>query len=153
MFTILTEPLRTVDCLGCWARHTDRFTLVSGYTAFGDVFLLDPSNNEFAVLCPMLGQQFPTGCYGKDRFENQFLTDLGIVNEFGRPNDIEQLKWRLGPLKGAEVYFPVPYPIIGGSGELSTYEKGNVWVFVHLVGLMHGLDQPGKLTVEIESLR
>lgn len=29
---------------------------------------------------------------------------------------------------------PVPYPMLGGSGAPETYDKGNVWVFLDIVG-------------------
>ncbi len=140
MLTVCTEPL-SVEHLGCWGKHTDRITLIAGYTAFGDVFLLDPDTEQYAVLCPLSGQRFPTDCYGNEMFQNQFLTDPGIVERFGRPNDLAVLEERLGALEQEHVFFPVPYPFVGGSGELSSYEKGQVWAFIHLAGLFQGLGE------------
>ena len=50
-----------------------------------------------------------------------------------RPQDLAVLDRRLGDLRPDEVYYPVPFPSLGGSGELSTYDKGAVWVFADLV--------------------
>src|SRR4051812_47208866 len=91
MFRILEEPLPVDDCLGCWAEHMGRFSLVAGHTSFGDVFLLDPDSGQYAVLCPVTGERFPTSCHDRDTFLSEFLADPGIVERFARPKDVAKL--------------------------------------------------------------
>jgi hypothetical protein len=150
MFRILKKPLPVDYCLGCWAKHMGRFSQVAGHTSFGDVFLRDPDSGQYAVLCPLTGERFPTSCYDRKTFLNRFLGDPGIIERFARPTDVEQLRQRLGSLENEEVYIPCPYPFVGGSGELSTYQKGGLWEFIELVGLFHGLGEPGQLELKVE---
>ena len=58
---------------------------------------------------------------------------------------------RVGALGDEEVYIPCPYPFLGGSGELTTYQKGRLWEFLHLVGQMRGLGEPGEVQVTVQS--
>ena len=53
---------------------------------------------------------------------------------FNEVVDLRLLQARLGELGPEQVYYPVPYPCLGGSGELSTFDRGDVWVFVDLRG-------------------
>ncbi|MEE8625649.1 MAG: hypothetical protein V3T19_09940 [Acidiferrobacterales bacterium] len=48
--------------------------------------------------------------------------------------DYQRLTGSVGSLGAAECYFPVPYRALGGSGALSTYDKGNVWIYPDLYG-------------------
>jgi hypothetical protein len=72
-------------------------------------------------------------------FESEFLGGQGVIEQVLRPADVSILEGRLGKLLEEEVFIPVPYPFLGGSGRLDTYEKGNVWVFAGLVGQAHGI--------------
>jgi hypothetical protein len=127
-----------------------RFSQVVGHTSFGDVFLVDPESGQYAVLCPLSGERFPTSCYDRHTFLDKFLADPDIKERFARPDDVKHLRRRLGRLKNEEVYIPCPYPFIGGTGELSTYEKGGLWEFIQLVGLFRGLGEPGQLEVKVK---
>ena len=55
------------------------------------------------------------------------------------PTHVRAVADYVGPLGDLEVYIPCPYPMAGGSCEPDTYEKGNVWVFMELVGITHGI--------------
>jgi hypothetical protein len=137
----LLEPPQPVTRLGCWAQVSGRFTVIAGYTAFGDFFLLDPETQQYAVLYTIGPELVPTNFRGSQAFVSEFLTDAGIVEHLGRPQDVATLEARIGPLAIDEVFIPEPYPFLGGSGELDTFAKGNVWVFADLVGQMQGIGQ------------
>jgi hypothetical protein len=49
---------------------------------------------------------------------------------------VERVRARIGDPAANQVYLPVPYPFLGGSGEPDTYDKGDVWVFWSIVGGM-----------------
>lgn len=104
MFYILKEPLQVEDYLGCWSKHMGRFSLVAGHTSFGDVFLNDPDSGQFAILCPITGERYPTKCFDRKTFKDEFLCDPDIIERFARPTDVDELAIRLGPLKPEEVY-------------------------------------------------
>lgn len=137
----LLDPPRPVTELGCWAEVTGRFSLVAGYTAFGNFFLFDPDTQQYAVLYTIEPELVPTHFRGSRAFVSEFLSDAGIIDHLGRPRDVTALEARIGPLATDEVYYPVPYPFWGGSGELETFSKGNVWVFADLVGQSQGVGQ------------
>ena len=132
------DPPRSTEDLGCWSGVTGRFSLVVGYTAFGDFFLLDPSSQQYAVLYTIGPELVPIDFFGAESFRG-FLADPGVVNELGRPEKVAALELLCGPLNPDEVYIPVPYPFLGGSGELDTYSRGNVWTFADLVGQCQGV--------------
>jgi len=81
--------------------------------------------------------------YGPFREVQEFEAEVLLNPAFAAvclpPEDIELVAGRLGPLSTDEVFYPVPYPSLGGSCDLATYEKGNVWVFADLAGQMRGL--------------
>jgi len=81
--------------------------------------------------------------YGKHAtiadFEQQVLREPGFESYVLRPAHIQVLAKRLGPLKDEEIYIPTPYPFLGGSDAPETYDKGNLWVFTHIVAQMGGL--------------
>ena len=148
MFYLFKKPLAVDACLSCWARHMGRFSEVAGYTSFGDVFLRDPESGQYAVLCPISGERFPTDIYDRDTFRDEFLTDPGIIERFARPDDVAELEKRFGKLKQEEVYIPAPLPFLGGSGALSEYARGGVWTFLEMVGLFRGLG--GGVEVQVK---
>ena len=146
MFYLIKNPISVDDCLGCWAAHMDRFSLVVGHTSFGDVFLRDPESGQYAVLCPISGERFPSDIFDPETFRNIFLNEPGIIKRFARPDDVAELERRLGALKQEEVYIPL-LPWLGGSGDLSEYSKGGLWTFIEMVGLFRGLG--GGVDIEV----
>jgi hypothetical protein len=140
LFRLLDSPRPTED-LGCWSEVTDRFSRVIGHTKFGNFFLLDPSSGQYAVLYTIAPELVPTNFRSRESFIATFLSDAGIISHLGRPDDVSALEARLGVLGEDEVYIPEPYPFLGGSGELDTFGKGNVWVFADLVGQSQGIGQ------------
>jgi carbonic anhydrase len=49
-----------------------------------------------------------------------------VIEQVGRPALVAEIEKRLGSLKSDEVYFPVPYPFLGGSGTPETFDKGDL---------------------------
>jgi hypothetical protein len=115
---------------------------VVGYSHLGSLFLRDPTSSEYLVLHPLMpgNNAKRYGAFNSlSEFESVVLTQPEFVQTPLRPQDIALLEQRLGPLGVEQVYFPVPYPFLGGSGELSSYDKGDVWVFADLVGQTLGV--------------
>ena len=142
MYHMLDAP-ESSSILGSWERACGAFTQVLGYTWFGSIFLRNPETQEYLVLHPLMYGMNAQDCGRFDsvaEYETTVLKDPEIVRDFLRPEDLTILKARLGPPATLQVYFPVPYRFIGGSGELSTYQKGHVWVFADLVGQTWGIE-------------
>jgi hypothetical protein len=139
MYRWLQEPRPTSD-LGAWASLAGGYSLVVGYTMFGDFFLRHPKTREFAILTTMSPDLVPVGHDERRSFESEFLRDEDVIVQVLRPADVSLLEERLGRLLEDEVFIPVPYPFQGGSGRLDTYDKGDVWVFAGLIAQAHGID-------------
>jgi hypothetical protein len=142
VYQLLDEPQDT-QILGSWQKALEPFSEVVGFTHFGSIFLRNPATQQYLILHPLSygknGQD--CGVYASVAdFETTVLKDPDFVRDFLRPEDHEALVRRLGAPAPYEVYIPCPYPIIGGSGELSTYNKGNVWVFADLAGQTVGAE-------------
>ena len=125
--------------LGCWSGVLKDFTQIIGYTNFGNLFLKKPQNDQIAILYTIEPEVVPTNFNNINDLLNELLKDKDIESELIRSDDTAILIQRLGSLKDDEVFIPEPYPFLGGSGELSTYTKGNVWAYVELVGLSQGV--------------
>lgn len=138
MYRWLREPRPSSD-LGAWASPAGEYSLVVGHTSFGDFFLRHPKTGEFAILTTMSPSFTALGYDERTSFESEFLGDAGIIDQVLRLADVSLLEERLGELLADEVFIPVPYPFLGGSGRLDTYDKGNVWVFAGLIAQAHGI--------------
>jgi hypothetical protein len=132
-FHLLTEPKSTAD-IAPWDTVLGRFSLIIGYTSLGDFLLVDSMTSEHAVLLTLEDRVEETGYNHTEEFVRIFLTHPEVVDHVLRPQFVEELMARLGPLGVGEVYYPVPYPFLGGTGDLKTFNKGSVWVFASIAG-------------------
>jgi hypothetical protein len=144
-FYTLLDDFEDVGILGCWANHTGSFDNVIGYTVLGAIILRSSSANEYLVLHPRANGNNAKN-YGKfeslNEFENIVLSGDGFTEYCISPfnaTDIDVLIEENGPLGKNEAFYPAPDPAIGGSGELATYKKGNVWVSADISGQNRGL--------------
>jgi len=121
------------------------YTVVIGYSATGSIFLRNPESNEYLVLYPsMPGNNCKQ--YGSfssnEEFEEKILREESFPY-YGlypiQPEELTILEGKLGPCDEEEIYYPVPDPAIGGSGELETFDKGNVWIHTDIIGQNKGL--------------
>jgi hypothetical protein len=122
-----------------WAGVAPRHPLVFGLSAFGDLFLCTGDQRETALLTTTHPQVVPLRCDALQDFERVFLADPKVQEDVLRASDFEILVTRLGSLSLEECFYPVPYPALGGSGALETYEKGDAWVHLHIYGQVMGL--------------
>ena len=137
-YLILPEPASTEE-LGCWSGVTNEFTQVLGYTNFGNFFLKNPGTDQIAILYTIEPEVVPTNFTDLNELIEALLNDKDIEAQLLRSSDTAILIKRLGNLLDEEVFFPEPYPFLGGTGELESYSKGNVWVFADLVGQSQGV--------------
>lgn len=135
----LVEP-QSHEILGPWAPEFPAYREVVGYSSLGHIFLRDPESHDYILLHPFKGAAKSYGKYESvNVFENDVLKDPGFETTVLRPEHVQAIAKRLGPLGEEEVYIPQPYPFLGGSEAPNTYDKENVWVFTHIVGQMGGL--------------
>jgi hypothetical protein len=133
-------PPESHDVLGPWAPEFPAYQEVVGYSSLGHIFLRDPNAQSYAVLYPFKGAAKSYGGFESiSDFEEAVLKEPGFEETVLRPAHVQTIEKRLGALGKDEVYVPQPYPFLGGSEGPNTYEKGNVWIFTHIVGQMGGL--------------
>lgn len=138
LYRLIPEPVPATE-IAPWSEILPASSLVFGFTAFGDFFITNSSHSKFGVLLTQSASYESVPASSIHEFESAFLSDAGIVRSVLRPDDINFLASTVGALSDGEVFFPVPYTFLGGSGELDTYQKGDVWVYASICGQSHGL--------------
>ncbi len=136
----LITPVNT-GIPGCWEGNTNHYDEVLGYSVLGHVFLRSPKTNEYAVMHPFKQAMKQYGSFESTKdFQENILEDEEFIGYALEPGHVHKIIEHAGPLNDEEVYYPCPYPMVGGSCEPHTYSKGNVWVFLELVGQTHGIE-------------
>ena len=127
-------PVSTIDV---WSKHLGEFRQVVGFSLLGHIFLR--STACFAVLYPF---QFALKKYKQvsnlDEFEATVLGDPDFVDQVLRPEHVNRIISYTGELEPNEVIIPMSYPFLGGDERPDSYQIGDVWVFLELVGQAHG---------------
>ena len=139
MYSILNEPVES-DRITPWTEILPPRFRVFGYSWVGDFFLCSEDRTEFGVLLAHSATFEPIPTTDIRMFEVQFLAEPAIRSSVLRSDDVDFLLRTIGEPTDNEVFFPVPYPWIGGSGDLDTYKKGNVWVYASLSAQSHDLN-------------
>lgn len=129
MYHLFEEPLSS-EVLDEWVNLAGEFSLVKGYTDFGDLFLINPKSNEVAILFTMENTIEPMGFTDWQRFVDRVLLNPGFQEDVMDFAFRDKVRTHCGELGEEEVYIATPYPFIGGSGAPDTYKKGNVWVYL-----------------------
>jgi hypothetical protein len=136
--------VRPSSDLGPWAASFPNHTEVVGYSSLGHFLLRNPHDSEYLVLHPFKCAAKSYGSHSSiEDFEAEVLKEPGFELYVLDSDHVAELFRHLGPLSVNQVYIPNPYPFLGGSEALETYEKGDAWVFMHVVAQMHGLDGGG----------
>ena len=137
-YSLLTTP-RPVSALGCWESQLTKFTQVIGFSALGHFFLFDERGGDYAVCHPFRQAYKSYGPHASvAAFEAAVLSNPGFAEYVLRPAHQARIAELIGPLGPDEVYYPAPYPFLGGTEEPESYAKGDFWVFAELVGMSHG---------------
>lgn len=123
-----------------WDGNLNTFTHYAGYSVLGHVILTAPATGEWGILYPLQEGGFKSyGTMTADAFRAAVLDEKGYRDYALPTSHLDAVAAVAGPLDPGQVYFPVPYPFIGGSGDASTYQRGDVGVFLSIVGQFLGL--------------
>ena len=137
-YTFLPEfaPLGSFDV---WEGNLGDFTHVFGHSFLGHLFLWSPAGH-YGVAYPYLARFKDYGAFDSPAaFQAAVLEDPYVRTSIFREGDLPTLADRLGPVTAGQVYYPVPYEFLGGSGALETYDKGDLLVWASIVGQAQGL--------------
>ncbi len=137
LLTVLDDELAIASLIGWrWLLGHDVVALAT--TAFGDLFFWSDKHNAIYFLEVQKGQSTFI-----DR-EINYLFDVFLVNEgiradLLREDELNSLTARLGAISYGECYIANPWKMLGGTGDLETYELGQLDVYLNLVG--HAVQQ------------
>lgn len=133
-YTFSPEPVSTSEFMPSWPRVHAPYPLLHGFSRLGHVFLSDDAQQQFCVVYPLQGGSKGYQAASLAEFQRTVTDDPDFQAWIFPPSLVRPIVERLGPIDSMEVYMPVPYPMIGGSGAPETYSKGDVWVFLEIVG-------------------
>ena len=123
-----------------WAKRVaSRYPLLFGLSPFAHLFACSADSSRFAVVVTERPELVELNSLNMDAFISEFLDNERVRQEFFRQGDSQLLAERLGPLAQDECFYPVPYPAMGGSGALETYERGDAWIHLEIYGQTIGL--------------
>ncbi|MFE3196214.1 T6SS immunity protein Tdi1 domain-containing protein [Nocardia sp. NPDC059240] len=123
-----------------WAALFPQFDTVFGYSDLGHIFVVNQATGEHGLLYPYDNGGKNYGYFASTtEFVDTIIRDDYVTRVIFLSHHVAEIRQLLGPLGPDEVYIPVPYPFLGGTGEPGTYEIGNYWVFLDvLAGMMFG---------------
>jgi hypothetical protein len=136
---IYSSP-QPIAVLPPWEGNVGPFTHVIGHSVLGHFFLWSEASGEFGVLYPLQKSFKNYGVFAsQDAFVDEVLESPSFQAAVLPPDLISAIEARIGSAEGMHVYYPVPYPFLGGGGAASTYDKGDALVFAYIAGNAHGL--------------
>jgi hypothetical protein len=133
-YTFAEEPAPTAEMMPTWPRLHQPYPLLHGFSRLGHVFLSDDNQQQFCAVYPLEGGSKGYAAASLAEFRRTVTDDPGFQAWIFPSGLVSSVVERLGPIGPEEVYMPVPYPMLGGSGAPETYSKGDVWVFLEIVG-------------------
>jgi hypothetical protein len=132
LFSMLDESLsNSVLSSWRWLLGQDAVALVA--SALGDLFFWSEKHKAVYFLEVQRGK---STFVDKDVgfFLNHFLVRDGVLESVLNRDLFKSLTGHLGKLKYGECYIAEPWLRLGGSGDVNTYEKGDLAVYAVLVG-------------------
>lgn len=118
--------------LNSWNWRIGNDVELLAYTAFGDFFFIEKST-QILYFCDVQYNAIDHLKMCTVDFQNQFLVHSNIREKVLKAPKFDIVKKRLGSLKFGQCYIPVPWPMIGGSGDADTYEIGGFHEYIMLV--------------------
>ena len=137
---VFATPLCGAD-LGIWSREIGPKTQILARSMFGDLFTFDPTTGTGHLLRPADGIHTAFGEYDSPQaFLNEALRRKDVVRVILRPEAVRDLSQNLGSLQNGEVWFPMPFPFLGGKRDnLDCYQNGTLQDLLEMTGQAQGL--------------
>ena len=145
IYTLFDVPMHR-EILGVWEKHMWHYTEVVGYSATGAIFLFSPETHEYLIFYPSMPENNSKG-YGVfeslQEFEETILKEVSFPDYCLYPincESLEILESKLGLLGELQIYYPKLDLALGGSLDLDSFDKGNIWVRTEILGLNRGIE-------------
>ncbi|MBB6521854.1 T6SS immunity protein Tdi1 domain-containing protein [Pseudoteredinibacter isoporae] len=132
---VFNEP-KPITELDLWPAQAGRFDLILGHSLFGDLFLMDSSNDQLALLYVMPPELNEMQFFGRQSFANDCLEHEIIREDVLCEEKVDKLEGVVGILEEGEVYIPEPYPFLGGDLKIESYSKGQLMAFLSIIGTL-----------------
>ncbi|MEU8900366.1 T6SS immunity protein Tdi1 domain-containing protein [Nocardia sp. NPDC048505] len=143
----MIEPTPMAESMPRWAPHFPQFDTVVGNSDLGHVFVANQTTGEYGVLYPYDAAGKNYGQFaGTAEFVDTIVRDQYFSSVILLSGHVAEIKNILGPLEAEQVYIATPYPFLGGTEEPDTYQIGDLWVFLDIVGQFQlaGEDAPKR---------
>ncbi|WP_354678215.1 T6SS immunity protein Tdi1 domain-containing protein [Cupriavidus plantarum] len=132
LISILDKNL-SISALSDWSQILGVSTVALASTAFGDVFFWSENDLAIYYLEVQQGEAIRVGNNIAMFFE-EFLTAENIINQVLRSDDFEKIRSKGEGLKYGECYIARPWQMLGGDGDLESYQRGDLDVYLSLTG-------------------
>lgn len=134
MFTLF-EPKRLIEVAPEWGEKVDKtYLMVFGFSSFAHLFVCSETLDSFSLIITERPELIELKMSSREDFASKFLDDSKARVDFFKEPDYLTLFQKLGAPQSEECFYPVPYPPLGGSGKLETYQRGNLWVHLSIYG-------------------
>lgn len=133
-YCVVFDDPKPISDFGIWSTQSSKYDLVLGYTLFGDLFLMDSSSDQLALLYVMPPELNEMQFFGKESFLNDCLTHEIIREDVLDERKVDKLLKVVGNLDDGQIYIPEPYPFLGGNLEIESYSKGDLLTFLFIIG-------------------
>lgn len=146
-YVLFDQPQPTSVLGPRYAPHIADYTELIGYSALGHLFLRNTATGDYCVFHTLEAGWKRYGPFTSDAaFIEEVLDEEGFASFVLERGKVKKLAERLGVLGDGQIYIPVPYPFLGGSGEIKTYTTGDIMVFTDIVGqmLLPDPEDPGE---------
>ncbi len=90
--------------------------------------------NQYAILYNMPPELVDLEYHDKSSFLDEFLAHKIVRKDLLKVEKVMEIESRVGFLAEGEVYIPEPYPFLGGDGSIESYTKGDMLIFMDLIG-------------------
>lgn len=139
------EKYLPIDQAGEWKRMAGRFNCIAGYTFLGDLILFNSETHQFALLFTINPELAPLDFYDFDQFVDGYLGHEKVRRHVLQVEKVQKIQDRIGELGSDQIYIAEPYQFLGGDCSVNSYSKGNIWIYLRIIGDLQGVSEEQRV--------